>query len=65
MKLKSHWTCNDCGHQCVSKDDVKDHINVNHIEDLNKSEYDGHKALEVDETELDEWIDMAAKTAEE
>ena len=35
------------------------------MKDSNKSEYDGHKAPEVDEAELDEWIAMAAEAAED
>ena len=42
---------------------MKDQINVNHIEDSNKSDSDCHEAPEVDKAELDEWIAEAAKAA--
>ena len=61
---QGQWICNNCGHQCISKDDMKDHINENHIEDSNKSESDFHEAPEVDKAELDELIAEAAKAAE-
>ena len=57
------WTCNNCGHQCTSKNDIKYHINANHIKDSNKSESDCREAPEVDKAELDEWIAKAAKAA--
>ena len=55
----SQWICNDCGHQFTNKDDMKDHININHDEDSKKSESYLFEAPEVDEAKLYEWIAKA------
>ena len=54
-------TCNECDYETISENDLKDHMKVNHMEDVDSLPSNYEDYPEVDEAELDEWIAKAAK----
>ena len=48
--------CSLCDFKCISEDVLKNHMNMNHTIDWNKSTSDCEEAPGVSKAELDDWI---------